>query len=759
MEVALRVGFIIFISFCVVTNAFGTGWRNREGEVITAPPNTLDFFTHGEQQAGDAMYINHGDHHRGFQYSSNVQDGVRSQELYRQPSRKEVADYFSFTLKEPLVQEISRQQAAEYIEPGWTFEDSRNRDVDVDISLPLGMRRQIPGVYEITYTAFLQDSTPKEPLSIAKRQVTVYDVNQCEDGTHDCSRDANCIFLRTGGYTCECKPGFRGNGRVCKDIDECAENLATCDIHANCLNTPGSYECVCKPGFNKVNGICQDIDECAAGTANCSPFANCRNLPGSYECKCKDGFEGDGRVCTPINKCQTGDMDCHAYANCIVLPNGGFKCECKQGFRGDGVTHCDDIDECREGLANCPQHSHCVNTFGGHNCVCNQGFQEIDGKCEDIDECAISTHTCPLHSECYNTIGSFTCKCDDGYIENEDGRCVEVGGSPQLKLKGDNPMYITQFSTYSEPGFILEDEKEEISFIVNTDKELHGVARQCGQFNVKYTATDNISGLVTTRNRIVHVTEVDICALPSDHPYSNNCHEYARCVFLHGRCDYTCICPVGYEGNGFGPDGCKDSVPPVVVYNGPDVFLREVCQVCGTALATPDLTDPIITKAYDNTPEGPRDVSDRLVLRTEPSTEPDCLEHYYTVSDYSDNIASKHITVCLKIEDMHTTIMKIEALYLWQVWIIRNVAFLCTLAFILFLVWEFGYRFAAIVRVLFTQSASADDKDLAYSLWYRILDPFATSAKIREHVNAKLFEHDDSDDELDEYEEDSDDEY
>ena len=33
-----------------------------------------------------------------------------------------------------------------------------------------------------------------------------------------------------------------------------------------------------------------------------------------------------------------------------------------------------DIDECSHGFDNCSDYAYCTNTFGGHNCTCNDGY-------------------------------------------------------------------------------------------------------------------------------------------------------------------------------------------------------------------------------------------------------------------------------------------------------------------------------------------------------------------------------------------------
>ena len=45
------------------------------------------------------------------------------------------------------------------------------------------------------------------------------DVNECTDGTSNCSADAMCNNTK-GSYRCKCKPGFTGDGWTCKGKTE-----------------------------------------------------------------------------------------------------------------------------------------------------------------------------------------------------------------------------------------------------------------------------------------------------------------------------------------------------------------------------------------------------------------------------------------------------------------------------------------------------------------------------------------------------------
>ncbi|KAF5922013.1 hypothetical protein HPG69_015463 [Diceros bicornis minor] len=74
-------------------------------------------------------------------------------------------------------------------------------------------------------------------------------INYCTSGLHDCdiSERAQCIYTGGSSYTCSCLPGFSGDGRACRDVDECQPSR--CHPDAFCYNTPGSFMCQCKPGY------------------------------------------------------------------------------------------------------------------------------------------------------------------------------------------------------------------------------------------------------------------------------------------------------------------------------------------------------------------------------------------------------------------------------------------------------------------------------------------------------------------------------
>ncbi len=43
------------------------------------------------------------------------------------------------------------------------------------------------------------------------------------------------------------------------DIDECKLNKDNCDKNANCINTPGGFKCECKPGYSGNGVKCEGV--------------------------------------------------------------------------------------------------------------------------------------------------------------------------------------------------------------------------------------------------------------------------------------------------------------------------------------------------------------------------------------------------------------------------------------------------------------------------------------------------------------------
>ncbi|KAK7496217.1 hypothetical protein BaRGS_00012627 [Batillaria attramentaria] len=231
----------------------------------------------------------------------------------------------------------------------------------------------------------------------------------------------------------QCRRGLRPNrAGTCTDINECTENTHRCLRHQRCINVVGSYRCRslvnCPPGYEPTsNNGCQDVNECTAGTHRCGADQECVNRQGSYFCQCPRGFRHDasGR-CVDVNECAYGAAICPSTARCVNTA-GSYKCECKDGLISDESGGCLDIDECtqfrgvggRGGVCG----GRCINTPGSYRCECPEGWRiKRDGRsCEDIDECQERVAFCPQQdSICINTRGNYKCpvvRCPEGFAK------------------------------------------------------------------------------------------------------------------------------------------------------------------------------------------------------------------------------------------------------------------------------------------------------------------------------------------------------
>ncbi|KAI4552243.1 hypothetical protein MJT46_016894 [Ovis ammon polii x Ovis aries] len=287
----------------------------------------------------------------------------------------------------------------------------------------------------------------------AQHSKAVQDVDECVEGTDNCHIDAICQNTPRS-YKCICKSGYTGDGKHCKDVDECErEDNAGC-VH-DCVNIPGNYRCTCYDGFHLAHDghNCLDVDECAEGNGGCQQ--SCVNMMGSYECHCREGFFLSDNQHTCIQRPEEG-MNCmnknHGCAHiCRETPKGGIACECRPGFEltknqrdckltcnygNGGCQHtCDDteqgprcgchvkfvlhtdgktcIETCAVNNGGCD--SKCHDAATGVHCSCPVGFMlQPDRKtCKDIDECRLNNGGCD--HICRNTVGSFECSCKKGY--------------------------------------------------------------------------------------------------------------------------------------------------------------------------------------------------------------------------------------------------------------------------------------------------------------------------------------------------------
>jgi hypothetical protein len=51
-------------------------------------------------------------------------------------------------------------------------------------------------------------------ISIMSIVVNFLDIDECSEGSHNCSKYAKCKNSH-GGYSCECHTGYEGDGETC----------------------------------------------------------------------------------------------------------------------------------------------------------------------------------------------------------------------------------------------------------------------------------------------------------------------------------------------------------------------------------------------------------------------------------------------------------------------------------------------------------------------------------------------------------------
>ncbi|KAM5235573.1 LOW QUALITY PROTEIN: nidogen-2 [Ctenodactylus gundi] len=166
--------------------------------------------------------------------------------------------------------------------------------------------------------------------------------NPCYDGSHTCDTTAQCHPGTGVDYTCECAPGYQGDGRSCVDVNECAAGSHRCGPSSVCVNLPGSYRCECRSGYELAGdqhtcvAAAPPPNPCEDGSHTCAPAAqaSCTHHGGSaFSCACRPGYTGNGHQCSDVDEC--AENRCHPAATCENTP-GSFSCRCQPGYRGDG---------------------------------------------------------------------------------------------------------------------------------------------------------------------------------------------------------------------------------------------------------------------------------------------------------------------------------------------------------------------------------------------------------------------------------------
>ncbi|XP_043943235.1 signal peptide, CUB and EGF-like domain-containing protein 1 [Protopterus annectens] len=388
------------------------------------------------------------------------------------------------------------------------------------------------------------------------------DIDECTLGTDDCHIDAICQNSPRS-YKCICKPGYKGDGHHCEDIDECDNEYNGGCVH-ECINIPGNYRCTCYDGFMLAHDghNCLDVDECLDNNGGCQQI--CINTMGSYECLCKEGFFLSDNQHTCIHRSNEG-MNCmnkeHGCAHiCRETPKGGPACECRPGFEL-ARNHRDCTLTCNYGNGGC-QHT-CDETETGPVCGCHQKYAlHADGRtCIEKDEAAIESseynatsvadvdkrvkrrllmETCAVNNggcdrTCKDTATGVRCSCPVGFTLQSDGKTCKDIDECRVNNGGCDHFCrntVGSFECSCQKGYkLLTDERtcqdiDECSFDRTCD---HTCINYQGSFECLCNKGYTLYGMT-------HCGDIDECSI------NNGSCEY-ECVNNMGS--YECTCPSG----------------------------------------------------------------------------------------------------------------------------------------------------------------------------------------------------------------------
>lgn len=161
---------------------------------------------------------------------------------------------------------------------------------------------------------------------------------------------------------------------ICAGFNETTEPriCLSADLETNeCLDRNGGC------WHDVINGISACKDTYRGRVCEC-PLVNGVQYKGDGYTSCQ--AVGPGRCAMDNGGCWSETKNGKTFSACLESDING--CRCPPGFRGDGHT-CEDINECKQGLACQCDECSCKNNWGGYECTCKGGDLYI----HDQDTC------------------------------------------------------------------------------------------------------------------------------------------------------------------------------------------------------------------------------------------------------------------------------------------------------------------------------------------------------------------------------------
>uniref|UniRef100_A0A673VS04 Stabilin 1 n=1 Tax=Salmo trutta TaxID=8032 RepID=A0A673VS04_SALTR len=156
--------------------------------------------------------------------------------------------------------------------------------------------------------------------------------DQVSAACKNCSAYSHCKGV-VENAVCQCLPGFHKTG------DRCVCSAKQCDVNADCSWLGGRlFQCQCKAGYKGDGRMCVPINPCDEDNGGCPRNSTVcvYTSPGKSRCDCMHGWEGSNPSsgCTLRNVCN--DTTCHPNARCETGLDGYPRCLCNAQQISDG---------------------------------------------------------------------------------------------------------------------------------------------------------------------------------------------------------------------------------------------------------------------------------------------------------------------------------------------------------------------------------------------------------------------------------------